>query len=698
MGSLHILYPWWFIPGCFLLGILAAVLLYYKSDFLKDKTLQTKALLYSLRVLSVSILAFLLLSPFIKRIESEIKKPILVFLQDGSQSMSRASNQDAINQWSEDWAAVIEDLNADFEVKNLSFGSQIAQSGEFSFEDKETDIEQALKHSREVFDPQRLGAVILLTDGLYNRGGNPLYSGVLPQAPIYTVATGNANPVRDVSIRRIFHNKVTYKGDKFTVQLDVSAKNALNTTTELSIYDITAGQSKLLDKKLIQLEGDPYFQTLEIPFEAREVGLRRYRFTLSAIPDEKNISNNTREMFIEVLDARQKILILAESPHPDISALRQSLQGSRNYEIAVAFTKDPQPNFKAFDLIVLHQIPSKNKKPLLIEAIKNARVPLWFIAGTQTDLNTLNTLQSLLTINGDGRSTNEVQAVVSKDFKVFTISDPLKNQLRTFPPMIAPFGEYKASLQASVLLYQRIGAINTEYPLWIMGQEGPIRIGVTAGEGIWKWRLFDFLQHKNHDITDELLRKTVQYLALKEDKRRFRVQTSQPLYKENEPIRFDAEFYNANYELVNEPDIEVGIVDENSKEFRFNLNKTEKLYTLNAGLFPPGDYSFKAKTNFDGQEFTQSGKFVIQEINLELLETQADHDLLKLLSNETGGTMMLPQEISRLPEIIRENQNIKPTQYSHITNKPLIDWRWLFAIVLGLLGLEWFIRRYLGAY
>ena len=48
--------------------------------------------------------------------------------------MSRASNQDAINQWSEDWAAVIEDLNADFEVKNLSFGSQIAQSGEFSFE------------------------------------------------------------------------------------------------------------------------------------------------------------------------------------------------------------------------------------------------------------------------------------------------------------------------------------------------------------------------------------------------------------------------------------------------------------------------------------------------------------------------------------------------------------------------------------
>jgi hypothetical protein len=60
--------------------------------------------------------------------------------------------------------------------------------------------------------------------------------------------------------------------------------------------------------------------------------------------------------------------------------------------------------------------------------------------------------------------------------------------------------------------------------------------------------------------------------------------------------------------------------------------------------------------------------------------------------------MMLPADITKLPEIIRENQNIKPTQYAHITNKPLIDWRWFFAIVLGLLGLEWFIRRYLGAY
>lgn len=687
------------MPGCLLLGILAALLLYYKSDFVKDKPLQVKVLLYGLRVLSVSLLAFLLLSPFIRRTETEIKKPILVFLQDESQSMSLSTDKEAVNAWANDWQAVMDDLSEDFEVKNLSFGSQIEAGGLFTFEDKETDIEQALKHSREVFDPQRLGAVIVISDGLYNRGGDPLYSGTLPQAPIYTIATGNPTPVRDVSIRRIFHNKVTYKGDQFTVQLDVSAKNAPNTTTELSIFDITSGQSKLVDKKLIQLEGDPFFKTIEILFEAKEAGLRRYRFTLSSISDEKNLTNNTREMFIEVLDARQKILLLAESPHPDISAIRQSLQGSRNYDIKVTFTKDPLPNLKAFDLVILHQIPSQNaQKTGLTEAIKNARVPLWFIVGTQTDLNTLNSLQSLLTIIGDGRSFNEIQAVVSPDFKVFTTSDILKNQLRTFPPMIAPFGEFKPSLQASVLLYQRIGSITTEFPLWIMGQDGPNRIGLTAGEGIWKWRLFDYLQHKNHDITDELLRKTVQYLALKEDKRRFRVQSSQPLYKENEPIRFDAEFYNANYELINEPDIEVILEDENNKEFRFNLNKTNKMYTLNAGLFPPGDYNFIAKTNFDGQEFTQSGKFVIQEINLELLETQADHNFLKLLANETGGTMMLPADITKLPEIIRENQNIKPTQYAHITNKPLIDWRWFFAIVLGLLGLEWFIRRYLGAY
>jgi len=75
----------------------------------------------------------------------------------------------------------------------------------------------------------------------------------------------------------------------------------------------------------------------------------------------------------------------------------------------------------------------------------------------------------------------------------------------------------------------------------VIGEEDGVKKGVLAAEGIWKWRLFDFLQNKNHDIFEEVLGKTIQYLTLKEDKRRFRISLDKNIFNENEPIILDAE-------------------------------------------------------------------------------------------------------------------------------------------------------------
>jgi hypothetical protein len=34
-----------------------------------------------------------------------------------------------------------------------------------------------------------------------------------------------------------------------------------------------------------------------------------------------------------VLDARQKILLLYDGPHPDISTIKQSIESNRNFEV-----------------------------------------------------------------------------------------------------------------------------------------------------------------------------------------------------------------------------------------------------------------------------------------------------------------------------------------------------------------------------
>lgn len=144
-----------------------------------------------------------------------------------------------------------------------------------------------------------------------------------------------------------------------------------------------------------------------------------------------------------------------------------------------------------------------------------------------------------------------MQATFAPNFAAFTIDGRVVSELPKFSPALSPFGTFSAQPGAQVLLYQRIGKIDTKFPLLAVGDVNGTRTGVFLGEGIWKWRLFDFLQHENHDIFDELFGKTVQYLSLKEDKRKFRVTLDKNIYAEkNAPVQFAAELYNDNFELV----------------------------------------------------------------------------------------------------------------------------------------------------
>src|SRR3546814_5368841 len=61
------------------------------------------------------------------------------------------------------------------------------------------------------------------------------------------------------------------------------------------------------------------------------------------------------------------------------------------------------------------------------------------------------------------------------------------------------------------------------------------------GEGLWRWRMHDFRLNGNHDAVDGLITQTVQYLATREDTRRFRLNMPKSIFSENEEVTFTAE-------------------------------------------------------------------------------------------------------------------------------------------------------------
>ncbi len=700
MSNLTFQYPAWFLVLCVLLGVGYAMILYFRDKTFQEQPRWLTSLLGLARAIVVSIIAALLLSPLLRSILQDIKKPVILLAQDASESVGMALEKEgAQDRYKVAFEQLTEALSDDYEVQTYSFGDSVRQGINFEYKDKITNISKFLNGAYDLYSNQNLGAIVLATDGLYNEGSNPAYLNNQLSVPIYAIALGDTTSRRDVAVKRAFHNKIAYLGDKFSVQIDVAAQNAAGASTNLSVFRVEGANSRKLQEIPISIDRNDFFTTKEVVLDADRAGVLRFRVVAGAISGEAISANNSKDIFIEVLDARQKILVLAAAPHPDLTAIKQSLSNNKNYEVTVAFVTEFKQNVADFDFVILHQLPSRtNDATGVLNTIQTRRIPRFFIAGMQTNFARLNQVQSLVSIRTDGRNTNEVQGRVSTEFSLFTIDERIGKELPAFAPVIAPFGEFNVSPEAQTLLYQRIGKVDTRYPLLVLGDQGGVRTGVFCGEGLWKWRLFDYLQHQNHEFFDGLFGKAVQYLGIKDDKRKFRVNMPKTIFNENEPVVFDAELYNDNYELINDPDASLIITNNQRQEFKYTFNKSGRAYSLNPGIFPVGDYTFKASVNFSGQNLTYDGRFSVEPIQLELYETTADHGLLRLMSDKFGGAVVYPNEMASIAEMIRAKESVKPVIYNTTQTRPVINLKWIFFLLLGLLTLEWFLRRYFGGY
>lgn len=692
-------YPSWYIILCIALGLIYAVTLYYRDKKFEESPKWSKWVMGILRFLSVTGIAILLLSPLIKSISENIKQPIVVVAEDNSQSIVANLSAEEIDNRKEEINSIATKLAEKYEVKRLVIGDQIQNASLDSFNSKVTNLSESLEYVYDNFGDQNLGAIILSSDGIYNEGKNPLYSNVNLTAPLYIVAQGDTTIRKDVLIKSVFNNKIAYLGDKFSIQIDISAKNSEGSTSTLTVSKIEGNNSKKLTSETIRIDRDNYFNTSEIILAANTVGLNKYRIALSPISGEVTRTNNYKDIFIEVLDARQKIVLLANAPHPDLSAMKSLITTNKNYEVDIHFPEDKDLNLAAYDLVVLHNLPS-NKYSMEVELtnMNKRRTPRLFVVGAQTRLNAFNNAQDNIEIAGNSTSLEDVQADVQTSFNSFTTSQDIGSKLKSFPPLIAPFGQYSSPSGSNVLMTQNIKKIPTEYPLLSFKDKDGFKTGVWVGEGLWKWRLFDYLQHNNYDLVTELVNKSVQYLSTKEDKRKFRVSTSKNLYKENEQISFDGQLYNDNYEMINDPDVFLTIINAEGKEFKYTYSRSNNFYTLNIGMLPAGKYRYIANTNYGGEPMEQKGSFSVQNIQLELYDLTARHDLLKALSEKYGGDIMPAGSGIEIADKVLENSKIKPVIYQSSETKAVINFKWLFWLLLTLLGLEWFLRRYMGSY
>lgn len=699
MSELTFQYPTPYLLLILLGAVAISALLYFRNDRQKDIPKSMQILLAIIRGLAIFLIGVLLLSPLIKNRQLDTQKPIVLVAYDNSASLLAVHDSTELARIVQSLEDLKEQLGDDYDIKSITFGEGIKDSLQMDFSEQSTNIGQVFEESYNQYGAENLAAVVLVTDGIFNEGRDPVYALDRLKIPVYSVMLGDTTQRKDLTIKKVFHNKIAYLGDKFKVQVDISAYNFDGQSTRLRVSEITANGSQTKHDIPISINKGDFFTTLEVELEAVAAGVRRFRFSLSPLEGEMTTANNTRDIYIDVLDSRQKILLLANSPHPDISAMRQVLERNQNFEVEHSLLRDFNRSVQDFDLVILHQLPSKGADIRnLLQQMDAKQMPRLFIVGSQTDLNAFNNYQTAVRIRSNINQPNEVQAKVDQGFSLFTLEEKTRNKISQFVPLAAPFGEYSTGAGVDVLLYQKIGQVETEYPLLLFQASGNSKTGILLAEGFYKWRFFDYLQHENTEISDEIIQKTITFLNVKEDKRRFRAYTAKNIFNENEAISFGAELYNESYELINEPDALLSIFNEEGQEFPFVFNKRGKGYYVEPGLFPIGQYSYTASTTYDGKKLDFKGQFSIQPIEKELFELTANHGNMRRISSAFGGRAVYPAEVSTLPESILENRKIRSVIYESTVTKPGIDFKWIFFLIIVLLAVEWFLRKYFGSY
>ncbi|MFA7273058.1 MAG: hypothetical protein WC044_04280 [Crocinitomicaceae bacterium] len=682
---------WWIFPWS-ALAIVLSISLYKRKGWVTELTKFQRSLLISLRTLSFILLGLLLLGVLFEYKSYRDEKPIIITVIDNSSSVLNYKDSAEVKT---KLARFQTDLQEKLGEKFDYYAQNLKQDSAkiLQFNGDETNLSSVLERIHADFYNRNVGAVVLLSDGNYNKGINPIYvTEKFNLTPFFTVGVGDTIPKKDQYIKAVNSNDFAFLKNDFPVEIEVEAVKMGVRSATVSILK----NGKVLSSQNINYL-DPNFSFKQVNFTlpADQIGVQRYTAQIKVVDGEYNVKNNARDFYIEILDARSKVLLLAGAPHPDIAALRSVIEQDENLTVESVLTKDWDKNTKDIDLVIWHE-PGWQTDPTVLDILKAKKIPTLYILGTSSASAEISRLGLGLKVP-NGNQSDDMEAKFNAGFVPFEISDDLKKFFDYLPPLKTRYGNVYWPAGIDVLLYQRLGNIQKKDPLFFFGKQNGTKYGVLYGEGIWRWKINDYSRNGSFDYFNDFIQKVTQYLVVRQNSSPFIVTLPRRISKSEEFV-VKAELYNEAMELITTPMVHFELKTETGKVNKYEFGHSGNSYRLNCGRLQPGKYDWKASTKFNGKSFLKSGTFIVEDIVIEDLDNQANHQVLRQMAAQTNGQFYQLKQVDQLLEALNKRDDLVTISYAESTFTDLIDWKVLFILLLIALTSEWTLRRFFGGY
>jgi hypothetical protein len=328
---------------------------------------------------------------------------------------------------------------------------------------------------------------------------------------------------------------------------------------------------------------------------------------------------------------------------------------------------------------------------------KNVKLPVLFVVGNETDKGLLGKLQNVYELHSGATNTlMDVKAHLNTSFSTFTFDDKAEQLIAKYPPLALPHMEINALQNHDDLLLQEVMGVKSGLPLLSFASDRR-KMAFLFGTNIWRWRLFEYYQNKNHDVFDELFSNTLKYLLLTANDGS--AIYAKENYYSNEPVIITAELRNPNNELVTDPDVTIQIVNKLTNEvYDYTFSKRDHDYQLNAGLLPEGLYQYKLEAQMGDRRINVNGTFSVVAIGIEEQQLTADMERMRNVARLTNGNCYTARELQQLFADLHNDSRITSVEHHESRFEDLIHSKWIFFVLIGLAAVEWLLRKMFGSY
>ena len=451
-------------------------------------------------------------------------------------------------------------------------------------------------------------------------------------------------------------------------------------------------KNNIVFQKVIEIEEEDFIKSVFFYVKSFKTGLNKFDISVSptSFKSENNTDNNYSSFYIDIVDNEKNILMLYDFPHPDVSALKSSIQLDQQYNISVYSNADFKKNIFDYDLVILYQCELNYD---VISKLNKKNIPIWYIIGSESNLSRLNELQKTISFKDGSNEFNDIYASYEESFQKFKLDDNVIEMINSSPPLLST-ENFEIKSDVKVLIGKKNQNNERKNPIWFFSKNNKDCFFIS--EGIWRWKLNNFLKKSNHDNFNSIIIQIVKNLLINKNKGGLKF-NNKPSYEFGESIIINAQFYNENLEFISNNEIEFVLKDDDSNKFYYSFLTIGENYYLNLGELKPGNYQFTISTQHDNRNFIKKGSFVVENSFIENKITLANHELLYNIALQNNGLFFQLSDFKNIENELLESGYFKPIIHYEYERQPLINSIFPLIFILFFLFAEWFFRkRFIG--